>query len=179
MAQSATAYRRHVPCSLERHAALNCLLVSVKTLALDLATTTGHALMAGGVLTSGSACFKKKPKEPTGVQFIWFEAWLKERFRLDKPENVAFEEVYRWMSSGAAHMFCGFRAILLKECVRAGVPVFGYSPAHIKKFWTGKGTANKDTMIATTLMRFPDLDLADDNEADAIAILHLHLNQTQ
>jgi Holliday junction resolvasome RuvABC endonuclease subunit len=56
------------------------------------------------------------------------------------------------------------------------LPCVGYSPSEIKIFWTGKGNADKDTMIAATLIKCPDVDLTDSNEADALAILHLHIS---
>lgn len=157
---------------------------SARVLALDLATTAGFALIASGVITSGSQYFghrvkKGQPHPPAGLQFAQFENWLKERIRDDKPEAIAYEEVFRWMSSSAAHCFCGFRAIMLKEAIRAGIPCFAYSPTTIKKYWTGTGSAKKELMMETTLMRFPDLDLTDSNEADALAILFLHLSTSK
>lgn len=153
---------------------------TMRVLALDLATTTGHALLSAGIVSSGSQDFHSKVKKGVapypGEQFARFENWLKERLRDDKPEAVAYEEVFRWMSSSAAHVFCGFRAIMLKESLCAGIHVHPYTPSAIKKFWTGNGAAKKDLMIAQTIARFPDIDLADDNEADAIAILHFHLS---
>jgi len=154
---------------------------TARVLALDLATTTGHALLAAGVISSGSQHFghklkKGQPHPPAGLQFAQFENWLKERIRDDKPAAIAYEEVFRWMSSSAAHVFCAFRGIMLKEAIRAGIPCFAYSPATIKKHWTGNGAAKKELMMETTLMRFPDLDLTDSNEADALAILFLHLS---
>lgn len=154
---------------------------TARVLALDLATTTGHALIAAGVITSGSQHFghklkKGQPHPPAGLQFAQFENWLKERLRDDKPEAIAYEEVFRWMSSSAAHVFCAFRGILLKEAIRAGVPCFAYSPTTIKKHFCGSGNAKKEVMIATACMRWPDFDYTDDNQIDAIAILHLHLS---
>lgn len=149
----------------------------LRIMAIDLGTTTGHALLSAGVVSSGSQDFHtRKGQAYPGQQFARFENWLKERIRDDKPEAIAYEEVFRWMSSSAAHVFCGFRAILLNHTVRAAIPVHPYSPATIKKYWCGKGNATKDIMVAQTLMRFPDLDPADDNECDALALLHLHLS---
>jgi len=50
-----------------------------------------------------------------------------------------------------------------------GVPYQGVPVGTIKKFLTGKGNANKDAMIAAAQAR--GFSPADDNEADAIAIL--------
>ena len=157
---------------------------TARVLALDLATTTGFALIGSGIITSGSQYFGTRPKKgqphpPAGLQFAQFENWLKNHLRDDKPLEIAYEEVFRWMSSSAAHVFCGLRAIMLKEALRAGIPCFAYSPTTIKKDWTGNGAAKKELMMETTMMRFPDLDLTDSNEADAIAILHTHLKNTK
>ena len=157
---------------------------SARVLALDLATTTGFALIGSGIITSGSQYFgtkvkKGQPHPPAGLQFAQFENWLKNHLRDDKPLEIAYEEVFRWMSSSAAHVFCGLRAIMLKEALRAGIPCFAYSPTTIKKDFTGAGNAKKEVMIATALMRWPGLDYTDDNEIDSIAILHTHLKNTK
>lgn len=156
---------------------MNHTNTTARILALDLATTCGWALVAAGVITSGSQDFHSRPgKGSPGDQFARFENWLKERIRDDKPEAIAYEEVYRWMSSSAAHVFCGFRAILLMNARRLPVVCHPYAPNVIKKAWTGKGNADKAAMMAETMRRFPDLDLTDDNQSDAIALLHLHLD---
>ena len=155
---------------------------SARVLALDLATTTGFALIGPGIITSGSQYFgtkvkKGQPHPPAGLQFAQFENWLKNHLRDDKPLEIAYEEVFRWMSSSAAHVFCGLRAIMLKEALRAGIPCFAYSPTTIKKYWALTGNANKNLMVATTIARFPNDDFTDDNQCDAVALLHLHLER--
>lgn len=155
---------------------------SARVLALDLATVTGFALIANGVITSGSQDFTRKPPtksrlpEHVGASFSKFDNWLAERIRDDKPHIVIFEEVFRWSSSSAAHCFGGYRGIMMKQLARQGMHCYGYSPSQIKKSWTGNGNAKKELMMETTLMRFPDLDLTDSNEADAIALMFLHLS---
>lgn len=153
-----------------------------RILALDLATVCGHATHANGITTSGSQDFtrytgcKSRPPEHPGASFAMFRRWLHEKLRQDKPGAIVYEEVRRWMSANAAHAFCGYRGIMLEAGCLFTLPCYGYSPTAIKKHWTGKGTADKPAMIAETRRRFPELDLTDDNEADALAILHLHLS---
>ena len=154
---------------------------TAKVLALDLATSTGWADIAHGIIDSGSKSFARKPATKTrtastpGEPFHLFEVWLNELIRSSKPEIIVYEEVYRWMSSSAAHTFCGMRAVLLKTCHYKGITPKGYSPTEIKKHFTGKGNAKKELMIAEAKKRWPDLNLTSDDEVDAIAILHLHL----
>jgi len=155
-----------------------------KVLALDLGTTTGFALLASGIVYSGSEDFtrykgcKSKAADHIGQTILDFHKWLREEIQNNRPDCLAYESVYRWSSSDAAKTYGALRGILLLNAAAYRLPVFGYSPTHIKKYWTGKGNADKSAMVKVTKTRFPDLTTSDDNECDAIALLHLHLNQT-
>lgn len=155
-----------------------------KSLILDLGTQTGWALLANGIVTSGTVGFqtykgcKSRPADHAGQVFINFQRWLRGRIQDDKPTEIAYEDVYRWSSGDAAKLYCGLRAFLLANGALYGLPVTGYSPSMVKKYWTGKGNSDKDAMMAETKRRFPALRLSDSNEADALAILHLHLSKT-
>jgi Holliday junction resolvasome RuvABC endonuclease subunit len=60
-------------------------------------------------------------------------------------------------------------AVLTAWAELRGVPYEGVPVGTIKRHATGKGNANKDAMIAAARAR--GFSPADDNEADAIAIL--------
>jgi crossover junction endodeoxyribonuclease RuvC len=47
------------------------------------------------------------------------------------------------------------------------------SPSEIKKHATGKGNAKKDAMIESARKKFPNIEIVDDNHADAIWIYDL------
>jgi crossover junction endodeoxyribonuclease RuvC len=155
-----------------------------RTLALDLATICGWAVRGGGVITSGSQSFaryggsKSRPREHVGEPFAKFHRWLAEKIRTEKPSAIAYEEVCRWQGYSAAHCFGGFRGQMLALAAGYDIPCFPYSVGDVKKSWAGKGNADKDEMIAATMARFPTLDLTDSNEADALAILQLHIERT-
>jgi Holliday junction resolvasome RuvABC endonuclease subunit len=154
-----------------------------RILALDLATVLGWSLLGGGVVTSGSQSFaryggsKSRPADHHGEPFAQFHRWLAAKLRDDKPDAIAYEEVCRWQGYSAAHCFGGYRGHMMALAAGHQLPCFGYSPTEIKKYWTGKGMCDKDAMIAATLIRFPGIDLTDSNEADSLAILHLHLER--
>lgn len=60
--------------------------------------------------------------------------------------------------------------------VRAyGLPVHGYISTVVKRYATGKGKPDKPSMTAWA--RKTCGKCWDDNEADALAVLHLHLSQ--
>ena len=149
-------------------------------LCLDLGTTTGWALhMPPHRIISGSQSFKPQRFEGGGMRYLRFEHWLGEVSSLTgylsgKLDAVHFEEVRRHCGVDAAHAYGGFLAHLTAWCERQKIPYQGIPVGTIKKFITGKGNASKDQVIAAVkaLGHSP----TDDNEADALALLHLALH---
>ena len=144
-------------------------------LALDLGTTTGWALMTrDGSITSGTESFKPHRFEGGGMRFLRFKRWLTEiKQTSDSIDAVYFEEVRRHLGVDAAHAYGGFMAHLTAWCEHHQIPYQGVPVGTIKKHATGKGNASKDEMIAAAKAR-GHLH-ADDNEADALALLHYAL----
>ncbi len=140
-------------------------------LALDLGTTTGWALAGhDGHITSGSESFKPQRFEGGGMRFLRFRRWLTELKACTDPlEWVVFEEVRRHAGVDAAHAYGGFLGQLTAWCEHHSIPYQGVPVGTIKKHATGKGNAGKDAMIAAARER--GFNPADDNEADAIALL--------
>jgi hypothetical protein len=140
-------------------------------LALDLGTTTGWALRGhDGLITSGTVSFKPGRYDGGGMRYLRFTNWLTELDRLSGPvEAIYFEEVRRHVATDAAHVFGGLLATLTAWAELRGVPYQGVPVGTIKKFLTGQGNAPKQAMIAAARSR--GFSPADDNEADAIAIL--------
>jgi len=141
-------------------------------LALDLGTTTGWALRTpDGAITSGSQSFRPQRFEGGGMRFLRFKRWLTElKAHADGIDSLHFEEVRRHVSTDAAHVYGGFLATLTSWCEHHQIPYQGVPVGTIKKHATGKGNASKDEMI--TAMRRLGHVPTDDNEADALAILH-------
>ncbi|MDO9053394.1 MAG: hypothetical protein Q7U37_05630 [Gallionella sp.] len=144
-------------------------------LALDLGTTTGWALMTrDGSITSGTESFKPHRFEGGGMRFLRFKRWLTEiKQTSDSIDAVYFEEVRRHLGVDAAHAYGGFMAHLTAWCEHHQIPYQGVPVGTIKKHATGKGNASKDEMIAAAKVR--GHSPADDNEADALALLHYAL----
>ncbi|WP_119352882.1 crossover junction endodeoxyribonuclease RuvC [Azohydromonas sediminis] len=141
-------------------------------LALDLGTTTGWALRdRTGRITSGTEAFKPRRFEGGGMRFLRFKHWLTElKAHADGIDTLVFEEVRRHASTDAAHVYGGFLATLTAWCEHHGIPYQGVPVGTIKKHATGKGNANKAEMLAA--IRARGHRPADDNEADALALLH-------
>ena len=141
-------------------------------LALDLGTRTGWALQhLDGTITSGTEQFKPQRFEGGGMRFLRFKRWLNDLHAASQHINaVFFEEVRRHAGVDAAHAYGGFMAHLTAWCEHHNIPYQGVPVGTIKKHATGKGNASKEEMIAATIKR--GLKVADDNEADALALLY-------
>jgi len=140
-------------------------------LALDLGTTTGWALRTmDGRIVSGTHDFRPRRFEGGGMRYLRFTDWLVELAMLSHGiRRVVFEEVRRHVGTDAAHIYGGFLGALTSWCEEHEIPYQGVPVGTIKRFVTGKGNANKDAVIAAVSAR--GYAPADDNEADAIALL--------
>ena len=141
-------------------------------LALDLGTTTGWALRhRDESITSASQSFRPQRFEGGGMRFLRFKRWLAELNALSgEIHAVYFEEVRRHTAVDAAHVYGGLMATLTAWCEHHNIPYQGVPVGTIKKHATGKGNAGKAEVIAA--MQALGHPVTDDNEADALALLH-------
>ena len=80
-----------------------------------------------------------------------------------------YEQVRNHAGVDAAHSFGGWLAILTAWCDHHDIAYQGVPVGTIKRFIAGKGNADKTAVIAAVRAR--GFNPADDNEADALAIL--------
>jgi hypothetical protein len=141
------------------------------SLALDLGTTTGYAIAAAdGAIASGTVSFKPSRYDGGGIRYLRFRAWL-DSIAIDSPGIgvVHYGEIRRHLSTDAAHVHGGLLATLSAWCEQNAIAYQGVPVGTIKRFIAGKGNADKTAVIAAVRER--GFSPADDNEADAIAIL--------
>ncbi len=128
---------------------MGCLVV----LAIDLGTTTGWALRPrDGQWAHGFVSLKPHRFEGGGMRYLRFKRWLSE------------------LKGMATDIHGGLLATLTAWCEHHSIPYQGVPVGTIKKHATGKGNAGKDEVIAA--MRAKGHPVTDDNEADALALLH-------
>jgi Holliday junction resolvasome RuvABC endonuclease subunit len=146
-------------------------------LALDLATVCGFAILRDdGKVRSGAKGFDVTRTCSEGQRWINFRHWLVE-LKAEAGGHldiVAYEDIVflgAGMSSHYPQLYGGMKAILLSFCTHHGIPAKPWNATTIKKQWTGSGACDKDAMKA----RCRELGFrpVDDNEADAIALLHV------
>ncbi len=146
----------------------NYLGVEPTILAVDLGITTGWAISNEFGITSGSVSFKQDRFAGGGMRYLNFQRWLGDLPRVDV---VYFEEVRRHLGVDAAHAYGGFLSTLTLWCEMHKIPYQGIPVGTIKRFITGKGNASKLEVIkAVKALGHRPID---DNEADALAIIHL------
>jgi len=140
-------------------------------IALDLGTTTGWAMaLPDGGVVSGTVSFRPSRYDGGGMRYLRFRSWL-DGIADDTPGIAAvhFEEVRRHLSTDAAHVHGGLLATLTAWCEQRAIAYQGVPVGTIKRFVTGRGNADKAAVIEAVRAR--GYSPADDNEADAIAIL--------
>jgi Holliday junction resolvasome RuvABC endonuclease subunit len=140
-------------------------------LALDLGTTTGWAVRNDRCrILHGTAEFRPSRFEGGGMRYLRFSKWLDQTLEVTGGiDAIYFETVRRHLGTDAAHVFGGLLATLTAWCEAQGIPYQGVGVGTWKRHASGRGNADKQAVIAA--MRERGFEPADDNEADAIAIL--------
>jgi Holliday junction resolvasome RuvABC endonuclease subunit len=141
----------------------------VKVLALDLSlTATGVAFHDNDPRTWKTNC--------TGAQRLaQYRDMLNDVVTFDTYDIVIIEDLpmgLRNAAAGSLGMLHGVIRVLLHDY---DIPVVLVPPASLKKYATGKGNAKKPDM-RMALYKRTDLDLADDNQVDAVWLRHMALD---
>lgn len=140
-------------------------------ISLDLGAKCGWASRCGGVINSGTQDFSLSRFEGRGMQFLKFKRFLARLTDAVVPDVISLEEVRRHLGVDAAHAYGGYLAHVASYCEEANIPHTGVPVGTIKKHATGKGNASKDDMISAAKVLYPDQDIRDDNQADALCLL--------
>jgi Holliday junction resolvasome RuvABC endonuclease subunit len=153
----------------------------MKILALDPATKCGWAHSSG---LSGVWDLSIKRDESAGMRLIRLRAELDKFLHVHRESNLGVDlvvyEAVRNMAPGgrgASVVQAMIQGVIVLWCEDHGINYRGYSPNQIKKQATGKGNASKDNVLAAACMRWPKLDIIDDNHADALWLLDLALEE--
>lgn len=93
-----------------------------------------------------------------------------------EPAALAVEDVFTHQNPRSALALAQARGAVLAVAGMAGLPVFSYPPAVVKKTVTGRGAASKDqvTRMVMSLIGLRSPPRADAADALAVAITHAH-----
>jgi hypothetical protein len=145
----------------------------VNILALDLATTTGWALLEDGHRTSGVQVFDVKRGESPGMRYVRLVRWLAEIAA--RAELIVYEQVVpapkKFGGAMTREFAYGMVTHVQTFCATRRIEHHPVYPATLKRFVTGSGKANKAAMLAAALAQGWCPPGTDDNEVDAIALL--------
>ena len=111
----------------------------------------------------------------SGYRYREFDVLVRGAIISQNVNLVAYEDVKAHAGTLAAHAYGGFLAILEVACGDLGVPLKALGVGAIKKFATGKGNADKETMVLAARRRWPEWkrEKYDHNESDARFIAEL------
>ncbi len=128
------------------------------------------------MITSGVAEFRPDRWQGGGMKFLRFRRWLTElKSRRGGLDAVLVRAGAQTRGVDASHAYGGWLAILTAWCEHHGIPYQGVPVGTIKRHVTGKGNADKAAVIAA--VKALGFTPADDNEADALALLHWAIAQ--
>ena len=151
----------------------------LRILALDFATTTGFAYYSETLKTSGIWDISIRKDESGGMRLIRFEYKLKEMLKLGV-DIIVFEAVS--VGSGpkanmnSTKLGSKLQAIIERLVeLTDGLECRSYNLTEIKKHAIPeKGIKrNKEAMVESAKKKWPDIDIIDDNMADALWLLDL------
>jgi len=153
--------------------------INTSILALDLANHTGWAVRRrDGKILHGVETFTPRASWTPGQRWQRFRSWLAETIVAHNINVLAYEVVIQGgslkdgghKSGRAGDVYGGFKAVMEMVADSHRLEIHPVHVATVKKTWTGNHMAKKPDMVLQAKAR--GFRVEDDNEADALAILH-------
>lgn len=131
----------------------------------------------GGLLRHvGHGVLRLDGSAPLELRLVELFARLTETLARHAPMAVAVEGVFTFRNARSALVLGQARGVALLVAARAGVPVFEYAPAMVKRS-IGAGGAGAKAAVSRAVTGFlglADVPRADATDALAVAVCHLH-----
>lgn len=144
-------------------------------LALDLASRMGWASNlyndeAGP--RGGTHDFYYLPDEEMGAKLKRLHDWL-HTMTEDRPYDYIVYEAPFFRGVKTATILSSMCVVVELRAGILGVECWKWTPRTIKKHATGDSRASKDKMVSAAIATWPNIDIVDDNHADALWLLDL------
>jgi crossover junction endodeoxyribonuclease RuvC len=96
--------------------------------------------------------------------------------QLYRPQAVAVEGVFTHRNARSALVLGHARGVALLAAAQAGLPVYEYAPAKVKKAVGAGGADGKDAVarMVKTFLKIDEVERADASDALAVALCHLN-----
>ena len=93
------------------------------------------------------------------------------------PQSIAVEKIFANKNPESTMKLGKARAIIFLVAAKENIDIFEYSPNTVKKNLVGYGHATKLQMVKMIERIFPNLEVKDENSADALAVAICHSMQ--
>lgn len=147
---------------------------------VDLSLTgTGLCVAEPGDPT-GDSVTVVTAKPPKGLADLPRLRWLRGEVvaACEESDLVVLEGLAFSTRTGKASERAGLWWLVVDALDALNIPVAVMPPASVKTYATGKGNADKDTVLADTVRRYPSVLVRDNNQADALVLAAAGLDHT-
>jgi len=129
-----------------------------------------------GLCHVGHGILRLDGSAPLELRLVELFARLTETLARHAPAAVAVEGVFTFRNARSALVLGQARGVALLVAARAGIPVFEYAPAMVKRSVGAGGGGAKEAVsrAVTAFLELPDVPRADATDALAVAVCHLH-----
>jgi crossover junction endodeoxyribonuclease RuvC len=130
----------------------------------------------GRLVHVGHGVIKVDADAPLHERLLVLHAELTGALRQFKPQGVAVEGVFTFRNARSALVLGHARGVALLAAAQAGLPVYEYPPARVKRSVGAGGADGKDAVarMVCSLLRIEAIERADASDALAVALCHLN-----
>ena len=145
----------------------------VRVVGLDLSlTATGTALIRPGMTTAVQTLKSKGAKDATlSERADRLRKLAREILLPAATANVVVIEQPAYSQTGGSHHDrSGLWWLVVDALIFDDLRLVEVTPQAVKIYATGKGNASKDEVLAAVVRRYPDIEVRNNNEADALVL---------
>ena len=130
----------------------------------------------GRLVHVGHGVIKVDADAPLHERLLALHAELTGALRQYKPQAVAVEGVFTFRNARSALVLGHARGVALLAAAQAGLPVYEYPPARVKRSVGAGGADGKEAVarMVCALLRIEVIERADASDALAVALCHLN-----
>jgi crossover junction endodeoxyribonuclease RuvC len=139
---------------------------------LDLSLTgTGVAIIGHNGVSTGLIKSKGKKGDSLASRRERLKKIVHEISMLIPANSLVVVEQPAYSQTGGSHHDrSGLWWLVVELAIDWGWTVVEITPGGVKKYATGSGNASKDTVLAAVVKRYLDIDVTDNNVADALTL---------
>lgn len=139
---------------------------------VDIGTSCGVAWKRGDHVSVSTIDTSKARLQGGGMRALVLRRQLLDLFEDIGPvEELAFENVERHSATYAAQVYGELRGVLMSVCEELKIPYRGIGVTTVKKHVAGSGIAKKDKVRMVVTGQFPEVEINNDDESDALSVL--------